>query len=73
MGRTTTDEAVVATVRAAMGEHQVSELGLSGSSGIPRETLRRRLSGATSFTVTELERIALALGKTPAEFFGETA
>lgn len=73
MGITATDTVVIATVQAAMGKHRITTLRLAEATGMARQTLSRRLAGTTSFTVTELERIALTLGKTPSEFFGEAA
>lgn len=34
---------------------------LAEAAGIPRTTLRRKLSGAAEFTITELIRLAIAL------------
>lgn len=49
-------------VTEALVESGKSQLSLSDETGIPRTTLLRRLSGATPFTVAELQRIAEALG-----------
>ena len=48
-------------VVAAMQSKGATRLGISEATGIPRTTLLRRLSGASSFTVAELHAIARAL------------
>lgn len=49
-----------------------SQLSLSEESGIPRTTLLRRLSGATPFTVEELQRIADCLDVPVVSLLGPT-
>ncbi|MEV0357167.1 helix-turn-helix transcriptional regulator [Nocardia sp. NPDC050697] len=52
---------VRARVEAAIEGSSVSQTAVADITGIPRETLRRRLRGATAFTVDEVELIARAL------------
>jgi transcriptional regulator with XRE-family HTH domain len=60
---TTTYAAQVAkAVTAAIEAAGQTQLGISEATSIPRTTLIRRLSGATPFTVAELDAIADALG-----------
>lgn len=47
-----------AQVAAAMSDAGKSEVAVSEATGIPRSTLKRRLSGFSSFTVDELQRVA---------------
>lgn len=53
---------VAGRVLAAMEAQGATRLGISESTGIPRTTLLRRLSGASPFTIAELEAIAKCLG-----------
>lgn len=53
---------VAESVDHLMDEAGESLLSLSTKTGIARTTLRRRLQNPTSFTVRELELVALALG-----------
>jgi cyanate lyase len=53
---------VSASVRAAIKHKDISWKQLADETGIPRETLRRRLHDINPFTVDELESIALCLG-----------
>lgn len=46
----------------------ISEAELSRRSLIPRSTLARKLAGATEFTLSELIRLADALGVEPSRF-----
>lgn len=48
------------------GENPTS---IARATGIPRVTLLRRLQGASPFTVSELDRIAAAVGATADRFF----
>lgn len=52
---------MAASVEAARVAAQVSEVVLAESTNIPRSTLKRRLAGASPFTVDELDAIAVAL------------
>lgn len=63
---------VAHTVSAAMQAGDWSEKALAESTGIPRVTLRRRLAGSP-FDVSELERIAAALGTTVSALLTEGA
>lgn len=55
------DRAVAAEVAHRINDSGVTVVWLCGATGIPRSTLTRRLSGHSSFTLNELERIAGAL------------
>lgn len=64
-----TYQAVVAdNVRTAVESAGRSTNNLAESTGIPRVTLIRRLSGHSSFTVVELHQIATLLAVDPADF-----
>ena len=52
---------VAANVNRAIRARGVTVVELSETSLIPRSTLTRRLSGASPFTVAELDQIAAAL------------
>lgn len=60
-------------VVAAMESKGATRLGISEATGIPRTTLLRRLSGASSFTVAELDAIARALEVPVRDLIGEAA
>ena len=53
---------VAERVRVAMEQKGETEKGLADATGIPRTTLRRRLTGNSPFTVNELGAIAPCLG-----------
>lgn len=53
---------VAAAVEAARGTAGLSEVALAEATNIPRSTLKRRLGGASPFTVEELDSIATVLG-----------
>lgn len=53
---------VAQRVRDAMEQKSLTEKGLADVTGIPRTTLRRRLTGNSSFTLNELDAIARYLG-----------
>lgn len=55
------DGAVAERVSDRITESGVAVVWLCGKTGIPRSTLTRRLSGHSSFTLNELQRIADAL------------
>lgn len=59
-------------VTEALKNSGKSQLSLSDESGIPRTTLLRRLSGASPFTVAELQRIADVLGVSVVSLLGST-
>lgn len=67
---TTSTARVAEAVAAAMEAADVSQNGLSEATHIPRPTLRRRLAGASSFTVEELILIADALGVSMTSLLG---
>ena len=54
-------QTVAAAVRGLVAERGMSELFVAHESGIPRVTLRRRLSGQTPFTVQELAEVGRVL------------
>ena len=53
---------VAAGVVRVMQDKSISEVQLSEQTGIPRTTLKRRLSGHSAFNVAELAAIATVLG-----------
>jgi hypothetical protein len=53
---------ISARVRTAIESSGLSWVQVSHTTGIPRETLRRRLVDLSSFTVDELETVAVSLG-----------
>jgi transcriptional regulator with XRE-family HTH domain len=53
---------VAAAVRAAYEANGISLNGLATATGIPRNTLRRRLDGHAQFGVSEVAAIAGVLG-----------
>jgi len=55
-------DAVATSIRATIRERDETIRSVSDVSGIPYTTLQRKLTGFTSFKVTELLRIANALG-----------
>lgn len=54
--------AVAQTVDEAIKAGGYSQQAMANETGIPRVTLRRRLSGASPFNVSELDAIARTLG-----------
>lgn len=56
-----TDQRVAANVRAEMGRRALSQSALAERIGCTQQSLSRRLTGRTSFSVSELDRIADAL------------
>lgn len=64
MDTTSFTSAVAESVDHLMEEVGESLLSLSTKTGIARTTLRRRIAGQTSFTIRELELVAIALGTT---------
>ncbi len=60
-------------VVTAMESKGATRLGISEATGIPRTTLLRRLSGASPFTVAELDAIARALNMPVRDFLGDAA
>lgn len=55
-------QTVAGRVRSAMEEQGQTEKGLADATGIPRTTLRRRLTGNSPFTLNELDVLAPLLG-----------
>jgi transcriptional regulator with XRE-family HTH domain len=66
---------ITARIEALRLARGLSETQLATASAISRMTFRRRLVDPTSFTVSELERVAAALGTTAAHLagYGKTA
>lgn len=60
--------AVAAEVRAEVARKQISQDKLAAQIGCSRQSLNRRLTGATPFDVAELAAIADALGVPMAQF-----
>lgn len=60
--RQTLAEAVSAEVRAEMGRQQKSRREVADAMGVSHMYLSRRLNGRTPFDLTDLDRIAAALG-----------
>lgn len=58
----TSTSRIADAVRELMTEQGVSTLELSEATGIARATLIRRLTGHSSFTVSELTSVAAHLG-----------
>ena len=73
MTQSSTDEAVAANVRAEMGRHKCTQVTLADRIGMTQQTLSRRLGAQTSFTVTELGRVADALGVPMSALIGREA
>lgn len=59
--------AVVAAIEADMAAAGLSVAALAERTNIPRTTLVRRLAG-TSLVTSDLEALALALGRRPSEW-----
>lgn len=59
------DARVAGIVNRLISDHGTTELVLATETGIPRTTLRRRLTGRSNFLLTELVAIA--------EYFGVAA
>lgn len=62
MDTSDTDRRVAAAVSLALAEAGIRWHIAADETGIPRTTLRRRLEGHTSFTMSELARLAVLLG-----------
>jgi transcriptional regulator with XRE-family HTH domain len=59
---------ITARVRSAIEASGESLTRAAALSGVPRETLRRKLEDRHPFTIDELEDVAVGLGKAP-DFF----
>lgn len=69
MGRTgAVSHLIAARVRQAIEDAGESWAGAADRTGIPRETLRRRLNDIHPFTIDELEIVAVGLGLEPDAF-----
>ena len=64
---------VAAAVSAALGDSDISILSAAESTGIPRSTLTRRLTGNSPFTIVELELIARLVGVSVEHFITDGA
>lgn len=62
MDTTSTRRAVAAEVRAAIARAGLHPTAVADKAGISRTTFRRRISGASPFTIDELVATANALG-----------
>jgi transcriptional regulator with XRE-family HTH domain len=61
-------ETVAGEVRAEIARQKIDRRKLAADAGMSRSALARRLSGTVPFDVSELQRIAVALGKPAAHF-----
>lgn len=59
---TPTAEVAHRAISAEMDRQGITQVELADKAYIPRATLQRRLAGVSGFTVSELDRIAVALG-----------
>lgn len=73
MDTNTYQRQVAETVAHAVGAGGWSEKALAEVTGIPRVTLRRRLTGSSAFNVAELAAIADALGTNVSDLIGRDA
>lgn len=64
---------VAENVAQIMASKDLNLHAVAQASNIPRNTLRRRLAGQSSFTVAEVECLAEALGVAVADLIGSTA
>jgi transcriptional regulator with XRE-family HTH domain len=58
----TYNETVVAEVRAEMGRRRLSQEDLATALGWTQAAVSRRLTGTVTFSTTEVEQVATALG-----------
>jgi hypothetical protein len=56
-------EKIAHEIQAAMDQHEIGLLTLATETGIPRNTLRRRLDFPDGMKLNELERIDAALAR----------
>lgn len=69
MGRTgALSHLIAARVRTAIDQSGTSWAQAADMTNIPRETLRRKLIDAHSFTIDDLEDVAVGLGLAPDHF-----
>lgn len=61
--------AISAEVRAAMGVHRISGMGLAGLTGMSQNYVAKRLRDQASFTVNDIEIICKALGEDLSEMW----
>jgi len=64
----TLSQAVVAEIRAEMGRQQKSGRAVAEAMGVSHIYLSRRLTGKVPLTLTDVDRIARALGVPAAKF-----
>jgi len=67
------DARVAGIVNRLIADHGTTELVLANETGIPRTTLRRRLSGRSNFLLVELAAIAHYFGLGTADLLLEDA
>lgn len=66
-----TTRTVAERVRVAMEENGQTPKGLADVAGVPRTTLLRRLTGNSSFTLTEIDALAPHLGVTVGDLLAD--
>ena len=64
---------IAAYIREQMKQAKHSENSLAEATGIPRVTLRRRLADPEDLTLSEVTRIALAVGVKPSSIWDRFA
>lgn len=62
--------AAVATIRATLASAGMTQADLADALGVSADTIGRRLTGETDLTLTEVERIAHAIGCAPGDLLG---
>jgi DNA-binding Xre family transcriptional regulator len=63
---------VAAEIRAELGRHRLTKVALVNSTGISKDTLRRRLNGDRPFYLEELDAICSFLQVPLSEFLART-
>ena len=71
--RTDTDQQVATVVTSRLRSAGVAQRAAAEQTGIPFTTLRRRLTGHSSFTMSELARIAALLELTVQQLLEDDA
>jgi transcriptional regulator with XRE-family HTH domain len=69
----THSERVARNVRAEMVRAAINQTDIASHLGISQQSISRRLSGRTSFTIDELAHIAIVLNVRLADLIGEVA
>lgn len=60
-------EGIARAVAEALADAGISHKAAADAALIPRTTLRRKLAGASPFTIPEIARLATVLGLTPSD------